>query len=170
MPRAKVTYSVIKQGLAAIGIAILLTSFGFAAQAPIKSDARKSSISLIEKAYQAGEISMGDRLFNNILAVFAPDSLPGEFQSESPGVIRSGTPYIFEAVRNWDLMTPDQQSVVSDFLGRPPLDSVYTSPGGYFKIHYTFAWPSADLRRQCTCILSEPNRVSDTAPGLRRLI
>ncbi len=143
MPRAKDTYTVIKQGLAAASIAILLTSFGFAAQAPIKSDARKSSISLIEKAYQAGEISMGDRLYNNILAVFVPDSLPSEFQSESSGILKSGTPYIFDAVKNWDQMTPDQQSVVRDFLGRPPLDSVYTSPGGYFKIHYTFTWPDS---------------------------
>lgn len=127
----------------AVWLSIMPLNKAEADQAPMSAEKPKSSIALIEKAYQAGEIPLGDKVFNNLLAVAAPKTLPDVFQSEKTGVEKSGTPYIFEAVRHWDQMTPEQQVVARTFFYRPVLDSIYISPSGYFKIHYSHKWPDS---------------------------
>lgn len=102
-----------------------------------------NSLELVEAAYKSGSLSKGDKIYNNLLILFAPDNLPQQFQSDDPLVIKSGTPFIFEAIESWELMTPEQQETARVFFRRPPLDSLYVSPSGYFHIHYGFTWPDS---------------------------
>jgi hypothetical protein len=97
---------------------------------------RAGSVDLIETAYSTGIITSGDRLFYNLQAVFEPEKLPEEYQSESPGIIRSGTPFVNDALDHWDLMSATQQEAVTAMLARPTTDSVYISPDGKFAVHY----------------------------------
>lgn len=96
----------------------------------------KASVDLIRADYNAGKISSGDRLFYNLQTVFEPEKLPDEYQSETPVVIRSGTPFVNEALDHWDLMSETQQEAATAMLARPENDSVYYSPDGKFAIHY----------------------------------
>jgi len=94
------------------------------------------SAELIEAAYIIGTISSGDKIFYNLQSMMDPDHLPDEFRSSEPGKIRSGTPFINEALDHWDLMTAAQQDAASTMLARPETDSLYISPEGHFAIHY----------------------------------
>lgn len=91
---------------------------------------------LIDKAYSSGNISRGEKIFYNVQAIFAPQNLPSEFQSASPSVIRSGTPFVNEALDNWAILTPEQQALVSGYLTRPSNELEYISGESHFAIHY----------------------------------
>ncbi|PKK82218.1 MAG: hypothetical protein CVT49_14925 [candidate division Zixibacteria bacterium HGW-Zixibacteria-1] len=97
---------------------------------------RAGSVDLIETAYSTGIITKGDRLFYNLQTVFQPEKLPEEYQSEFPGIIRSGTPFVNDALDHWDLMSATQQEAATAMLARPTTDSVYISPDGKFAVHY----------------------------------
>jgi len=117
---------------------LFLILFGFWTAAAVAGDSYRgeSTISRIDEAYRAGRLSAGDRIFHNMQALFAPDELPPEFRTAVTGVIKSGTEYVIEARNSWDLMSPDQQTAVNQYLSRPPVDTTHYSPSGFFAIHY----------------------------------
>jgi hypothetical protein len=101
-----------------------------------ESKSRAGSIALIEDAYKAGRISKGDKIFHSVQALYAPENLPLSLKSETPAILKSGTHYILEARRNWDILSNDQRSLLTSFFSRPPYDTVYISPEENFAIHY----------------------------------
>ncbi|MBN2226602.1 MAG: hypothetical protein JW763_04495 [candidate division Zixibacteria bacterium] len=102
-----------------------------------------SVMTLIDQAYQAGDLSEGDRAFLTIQALRDPGALPADYQPINPTPMKSGTPYILQALKNWDAMSPEQQAQAVVMMERAPLDSVYISPGNHFRIRYGFTNPDS---------------------------
>jgi hypothetical protein len=101
------------------------------------------SIALIEKAYAEGRISRGEKIFHNLQAIFAPQSLPADLKSSSTEMIKCGTPYVKDALDNWSLLSPSQRSMATQYMARPTSDSVYISPDLLFAVHYDIDGPEA---------------------------
>ena len=124
----------------------VVSGYGLDSDAAYKS---AGSQALIEESYQSGQISLGDKIFYSIQALYDEQSLPAGLKSDSPELIKSGTELILEAYQNWDILSPEQQNKVSDYTTRQPLDTFCISPENYFIIHYdtigTQAVPLEDL-------------------------
>ena len=91
----------------------------------------------LENAFASGQISRTDKLMGQAEAVFG---LPGK-NAESIAAddiipIKSATDIIMEIDEYWDDFSKDQQTILSNYMSRPAMDSTYDSPLGYFKIHY----------------------------------
>ncbi len=108
-----------------------------------------SSISLIENAFKAGQITQGDKIFFKLQAIIAPRDLPTQFKSASEEIVPCGTPIVMDVLNNWRQMTADQQQAATAYLARPSGDMIYISPEAQFAIHYDTvgydAVPSEDL-------------------------
>ncbi len=115
--------------------------------------AEKSKIgdltSRIDQLYSEGKIGLGDKVFLNLQAIYSDSSLPDFARSDSPEIIKSATGYIMEAFNNWDLMSPQQQLLVSEYLTRSSFDAIYISAESNFAIYYdtigTEAVPADDI-------------------------
>lgn len=133
----------------AIILILLIWSISALALDDYSNYRQESSSSKIEKAYEAGQITRADRDFYNIQAIFDPESLPLSLSAETETIIKSGTHYIIDALENWESFSPDQQSLLAQYLARPDYDTTYISPESNFAIHYdtllTNAVPSEDL-------------------------
>ncbi|MFH2035780.1 MAG: dockerin type I repeat-containing protein [Candidatus Zixiibacteriota bacterium] len=128
-----------------IGILIYLAllTFDFAAGDQYKGTAFATSLDLISEEYNTGNISLGEKYYYSALSVLDPGKLPDKFISTTSLPIKSGTPIINDALANYDLMDDFQKANLDKLLARPPLDSVYDSPEGFFKIHYSFEFPDS---------------------------
>jgi len=118
-----------------IFVLLLIVANAFSVEAP----AEKSSdgeLSRIEQLYAEGKISLGDKLFYALQSIYSESSLPDNIRSESPEIIKSATGIVLEVYQNWDLMTPDQRSLATDYLTRASFDAIYLSPEENFSIHY----------------------------------
>lgn len=126
-----------------IVILILFAAVSYSDEKPA-AVSLKSSLELIDAAFQTGSISSGDRLYLGLQSLLAPSDLPDEFKSDATvSPIKCGTPYLSEVLGNWDLLSRDQQMAASQLMARPPLESLYISPEGYFAIHYSFIYPDS---------------------------
>jgi len=102
----------------------------------------QSSFDRISDAYKAGSITKSEMLVQQMTALFAPDKLATEYKSAGPSVIKSGTGLIAEVRDNWEIFAPEEQSLLSSYMGRPTnLPDTYDSPEGNFKIHYSTVPP-----------------------------
>jgi len=129
-------------------ILLLIVSNTFA----INTFSDKSSdreLSRIEQLYIEGKIGLGDKVFYNLQAIYSESSLPENIRSDSQEIVKSATGIILEAYQCWDMMSPEQQSLASDYLTRRGFDAIYISPESYFSIHYdtigTEAVPAEDI-------------------------
>jgi hypothetical protein len=98
---------------------------------------------LIDEEYLAGNITANEKIYYSAVSVLEYNSLPDKFKADAQNVIRSGTPYLNEALADWEILADDQQVSLAAMMFRPTLDSVYYSPLGYFAIHYTFQFPDS---------------------------
>jgi hypothetical protein len=96
----------------------------------------KSSIDLIEEAYQLGEISKGERIVYRLMTVRDRDNLPAKYQTIEPVLGKDATDIFFEARAYLGEMAPDERSLASKYLARPGNAYSFDSPEGHFKIHY----------------------------------
>ncbi len=106
-------------------------------------DYSSSVMTLIDMAFHEGDISEGERVLYTLQAFRDPSALPAAYQPVNPIPIKSGTPYILQAMKNWDAMSPEQQTQATALMTRAMLDSVYISPGNHFRIHYGFNYPDS---------------------------
>ena len=125
-----------KIGIAICAILLLITHSVMSGSEDNTDYRRTGSIGLIETAYSTGKIVRGDKIFYNLQAVLDPGSLPEEYKAGGESIIRSGTPFVNEALDNWEMMSPAQQATAAALLARPDNDSVYISPDSHFAIHY----------------------------------
>jgi len=79
-----------------------------------------SSLELIEEAIRSGALEYSTGLLYKVYAMFEPDSLPPEFESDV--LSKCGTPLILEVQRNWNMLSPDDRAEISRYIepiGRP---------------------------------------------------
>jgi hypothetical protein len=55
--------------------------------------------------------------------------------------LKSGTALARKVIENWATFSPEQQTLMAGLLARPATDSIYTSPSGFFSIHYSLTGP-----------------------------
>jgi len=116
-------------------IAILMTSNSMAlSNKALNKNA--GTFSKIEEAFNSGQITNAERIVYNVQAVYRPKSLPAEFTDLATAPIKSGTGYALEALENWDQLSPEQQSLLTELMNRPPYDTTYISPDSHFAVHY----------------------------------
>jgi len=104
--------------------------------AGVSAAAEPSSIDKIEADFAGGRIERAEMLYEKALAFFAPEKLATAYKSTSSTPLKSGTELVMELREEWDSFTPDQQQALSAFLARPAKQTDYSSPEGYFNIHY----------------------------------
>lgn len=107
----------------------------------VTASGERNSFAKIDDAFKAGSIGHSEMLVQQMTALFAPDKLAVEYKSTVPSFLKSGTELIAQVRENWDIFTPEEQSLLSSYMGRPSLPYSYDSPDGYFKIHYNTAAP-----------------------------
>ena len=91
---------------------------------------------LIEAAYESGELDLETALIYQVLSVRAPDQLPAMYQ-ESGGLAVCGTPHLVQAMSAAPNLSADYQTRLGK-LARRRTDAQHTllSPSGRFRIHY----------------------------------
>ena len=91
---------------------------------------------LIEAAYESGELDLETALLYQVLSVRAPDQLPAMYQ-ESGGLAVCGTPHLVQAMSAAPNLSADYQTRLGK-LARRRTDAQHTllSPSGRFRIHY----------------------------------
>ncbi len=107
----------------------------------------------IEQDYQDGKLSLDEKVRLQITAVKHPEQLPPQYL---PMALTTGQKYtsryitmlLKEIILQWDQLSEEtQQAYLSAFV-RHTTEFVYTSPGGFFKLHYdttgTNRVPAAD--------------------------
>lgn len=72
------------------------------------------SIALIDNAVRAGRLDYSTGLLYKVYVMYEPASLPQEYESEVPS--KCGTPLIQEVQRNWNLLTPEQRTEISQYV------------------------------------------------------
>jgi hypothetical protein len=72
------------------------------------------SVALIDNAVRVGRLDYSTGLLYKIYVMFEPASLPQEYESEVPS--KCGTPLIQEVQRNWNLLTPEQRTEISQYV------------------------------------------------------
>jgi hypothetical protein len=115
----------------------------------VAQEGRPPSLTLIEEAYQRGELDYETALVYKVYTVFVPYRLPPEYQSDTPA--RSATLIFLEVSRNWEALSPQTQALLTEFLkpppppgqvtvqaqSRPSLEDEQTFTTTHFVIHYT---------------------------------
>jgi hypothetical protein len=76
-----------------------------------------------------------ESLVGRVAATFGETARTGA----GAGVIKCGTPLVYEIKMNWpNLSEPARQKIAGFMTGsRPVLDEYYDTPDGYFRLHYT---------------------------------
>lgn len=138
-----------------IAIAIGLAAFLYAGLLALLSEQtvaqteRPPTLVLIEEAVQRGELDYETALVYKVYTILAPDRLPLEFWSDTHS--RGATLVFSEVLRNWDALSPETQSLLSEFVATPPApgqiaamaqtrpsltdEQTYTTT--HFVVHYT---------------------------------
>jgi len=91
--------------------------------------------SLIEQAWEAGELDAETAFLYQIYAVRSSDLLPVDFR-EGEAVPRCGTPMVQEAIHALVERSGDFSGVAMKVLARPFRERFHISPEGYFRIHF----------------------------------
>ena len=72
------------------------------------------SIALIDTAVRSGRLDYSTGILYKVYVMFEPSSLPQEYESKVPS--KCGTPLIQEVQRNWNLLTPEQRTEISQYI------------------------------------------------------
>jgi hypothetical protein len=127
-------------------ISIKIDAGKIKASYPIKIELPEvCSLDRINLASRMGVVDEHTRIRLLLQALSADKGLPDEYRSKIP--IKSGTPMVEELVRYTGRQDADSELVkrIKQFFSNsiPKLDRVYTSPSGYFRIHYTTTGPNS---------------------------
>jgi hypothetical protein len=73
-----------------------------------------SSLELIDAAMSSGVLEYSTGLLYKVYAMFEPESLPPEYQSDVPS--KCGTPIISEVQRNWSMLSPEDRAEIAQYI------------------------------------------------------
>lgn len=116
-------------------------------------NAASDPLTLIEAEYQAGSLSLDERVLLEVAAIRTPDALPARFAA---GALASahdasrGACLVLNRIvtQDWPFLLPSTQEAYKDAMIRWATVYTFDSPGGFFKLHYDItgsnAVPSAD--------------------------
>ena len=91
---------------------------------------------LIERAYEAGELDLETALIYQVLSVRAPDQLPAIYR-ESGGLAVCGTPHLVQAMSAAPNLSADFQARLGKLVQRrTDVQHNILSPSGHFRVHY----------------------------------
>ena len=97
----------------------------------------------IESDYLKGNITVDERALLVIQAIKAPHDLPLSYQPQS--VVGAGkttrcvSMVLREIIQDFELLSTSTQTAFQTSLARFDTDSIFYSPGGFFKLHYNIA-------------------------------
>lgn len=74
----------------------------------------QSSLELINQAYENNEIDYDTRSLYLTYSIYNQEALPKEYQSDV--TIKDATPIILDIQRNWDLLKPSTQEIISLYI------------------------------------------------------
>ena len=140
--------------LAATALAVLLLSAAMSwADDSHSLDMAADPLVTIESAFNAGEISLDEKVLLQIKAIKHPDQLPAKYAASPDARYKSNSRYATSVLRDiWlelDKLSPDVQAAYSAAFLRDESDTTYGSPGGHFLLHYdttgSDSVPLADL-------------------------
>ncbi|MFH1701496.1 MAG: MXAN_6640 family putative metalloprotease [Candidatus Zixiibacteriota bacterium] len=95
------------------------------------------SFNEIDAAYENGQLSQSEMLYEKGVFLFNPIDISSKAVSLSPdNYLKSATGLIGEIKNNWDKFSSDQKASLSTMLARPGKQCTYDSPMGYFRILY----------------------------------
>lgn len=117
-----------------VSVLFCLAGRAFAERMPTKS-----SLSLIEGAFERREISPEERVILRVRAVRAPESLPMRyFVSDTTTLIVShcATDALIEALRERPQLSARGQTELDALLARPAAQTSWSPAGSTFKFHY----------------------------------
>jgi len=78
-----------------------------------------------------------ERIFCNACSILRPELIPADQRSSFiPEHPRCGTGALFEAVQNWDKLSPDIRTKLTTLFQRPSNQRNVNSPSGRFLVHY----------------------------------
>lgn len=117
------------------GSALIIFLFAVSASA-------SSTLDKIERARKASRLTADQAILLKAQSLKSAQRL-AEFQSDEPIPERCATRITLEALRNWNSYSPSTQTALSQLLVRPFQELGYTSPDGYFLIHYDTAGSEA---------------------------
>jgi hypothetical protein len=72
------------------------------------------SLTLIDNAVSVGRLDYSTGLLYKVYVMFDPESLPAEYRSDVPS--KCGTPLIQEVQRNWNVLTVEHRSEISQYI------------------------------------------------------
>ncbi|MDZ7681373.1 MAG: T9SS type A sorting domain-containing protein [Fodinibius sp.] len=130
-----------------ICVIITLVAVGVNAQQPGQHslDHNHNIYQKIDQAYQSGDLSLDDKVLYKFYAHNNPQKLPRRFALEEQSVIKCGTPAVLDYRKNKGKLSPSTISAVESMMrvAQIQANETYTSPGGWFAIHYQASGPSA---------------------------
>ena len=97
----------------------------------------------VEAAYQAGQIARTQMLIEEMNIFFSPQALAVSTKMNQTMPVKSGTGLIQDVLDHYDEFSPEQQSVLAQYLSRPGKQAAFDSPAGLFKVHYDTTGPEA---------------------------
>ena len=99
----------------------------------------------IDRAYQRGDMSLDDKILYKFYAHDNPQKLPRRFALNDQSVVKCGTPAVLDYRRNKSKLSRSTVSAVESMMSRTQnqASETYTSPGGWFAIHYQTSGSSA---------------------------
>ena len=106
-----------------------------------------SSLTAIESDFEAGYLTLDEKVLLQIKAIKEPGELPVKYQrdisSSSAAELRGATMILRDILVAWDELSPATQLAVSAAMVRPSTAYTYTSPSGFFLLHYDITGPDA---------------------------
>ncbi len=81
---------------------------------------QKSSLDNLNEKYASNEISKEDYIFYSLQALYEPSSLPSEYSGEQV-VGYDISDEIMLAIENWDSLSPEYQSKISEWIALPEI-------------------------------------------------
>ncbi|MFQ5452569.1 MAG: MXAN_6640 family putative metalloprotease [Candidatus Zixiibacteriota bacterium] len=107
----------------------------------------ESSISLIEKDFHNKLITLDEKAILIIQAIKNHQDLPNKYQFilslNDNKNLREATPALIDIRVNWELLSDETRTAITQALIRWETDSVYYSPSGFFKLHYNIVGQNA---------------------------
>ena len=97
--------------------------------------AEATSLSKIQSAFNNKELDYETTLVYKYYALFDRSKLPEKYNDKNDLAI-CGTPLIDEIFQNWEKLSSQTKEILKDTKARPYCTYTYTSPKGYFNIHY----------------------------------
>ena len=83
------------------------------------AEVTQTSLELINQAYEDNDIDYDMRALYLTYSIYNWEALPEKYRSEIP--MKDATPIILEIQRNWDLLKPATQEIISQYI--QPIES-----------------------------------------------